>query len=880
MPILETIALVTGVIGIVRSTYSCVNSIPSRQHIASAVLERSGQCPVMAPESVRSAFAALPVVRQREVEGHTHGISAADRSSGSLYADNLAATTGKTAYFYQRSRADERAGRDGSRTYFWSKDLTTKVCAYKPPTNALLTFIDVDMYVDMPTYLTDEFQTVLIYTVQPTSTARAGKEYSYTFNKDNELEYNVSGGGIFKHKVWNYGSDHLLVRKTFCGITYKAAAYLIDKHATDRDHELILLTPVKKWTGIASWFASYIHGKPLDRLAVADGEYTRMLVRHKDKLVSTTSKVGGYLTAETLATNDEAIALLAAESKYDLNIASIEKYFPDKQQAIMSWSFHRRKVNFKGPLISPVEQHVRRYQYEPSNFDPSYPSSMVSFMRPIIDEGFAPDSCPANDRAYVDARILELRKEPVPEVTPFAIRVMHEFLKFMIPEPHLGVPVDIDFVMDKQNRPSQRRIIYDAQFREAQHRVGSFMKKESYDEPKHPRPITTIDGPTKVEYSKFIYAMSEHLKTMPWYAFGKKPVQVAQRVASVCEFAEHSVLPTDASRWDGRIKQILRLFEKFYLMRFFATQYHEQACELHSRHKGAVAHTTHGVSYETDDERGSGNPETAVFNSSENCLSAYYCARRRGMTPEEAWNSLGIYGGDDGLTPDADPVLYTKHCLELGIVIKAKVIKRGEAGVNMLGRIYGPDVWHGDTNSMCDIVRIMSKLHLTVSMPSNITPSKKLFEKSFALYLTDRNTPVVGPLVKLAVQFGQSREMVYDNLIRDHLVELDEALQYPNQDDDWMYTYVRSVFPEADFDKLEKHLRSCKSLEELLVCPTIQERKPPKPQDRPVVADGEIIYPAKEKAPAKKAAKGKPGAPKGKKFVKKQQAKRDDSARS
>ena len=92
------------------------------------------------------------------------------------------------------------------------------------------------------------------------------------------------------------------------------------------------------------------------------------------------------------------------------------------------------------------------------------------------------------------------------------------------------------------------------------------------------------------------------------------------------------------------------------------------------------------------------------------------------------WERLGLYGGDDGLTPDVTPEHCSLAAKEIGQDLTTEPVNRGELGIKFLARHYSPYVWNGDANSMCDVKRQLDKFHITVNL-GTVSPTTRLLEK-------------------------------------------------------------------------------------------------------------------------------------------------------
>lgn len=247
--------------------------------------------------------------------------------------------------------------------------------------------------------------------------------------------------------------------------------------------------------------------------------------------------------------------------------------------------------------------------------------------------------------------------------------------------------------------------------------------------------------------------------------------------------------------------------------------------------------------------RASGSGDTADFNSLDNAVMAYLTFREMGYDHEKAWNSLGIYGGDDGLTPDVNAEKYVETCASVGQKLEAEVIERGKLGITFLSRQFSENVWFGCPDSCCDIWRQAIKLHTTVTLPPSVTPLQKFAEKLLGYYLTDRNTPVIG---ELASTVKRAYPQLFPKSIGDkHLrgvangfAAFDEDVQFPNgNENSWMENYAKKTNPSFDFETFYKWLEEIvKDHTKLLTPPMCMPLKTkPTTSTHDVVVNGDII---------------------------------------
>lgn len=832
----------------------------------SRLMAATAVTPALRPETLRTQYMDMPLDRVKIQPGHSHAQSAATRTTASHLADRYARIIGRTPYFYQRSRADERHDRPGSRSYYWSRDMDSAPEDYDPPPNPLIVLIDVDYYVDMPVFLANNYHPVLIYTLQPEVAARDGLDYTYTFNEDNHIIYTVRGGDVFTHKVWNYTPDHLRVSRSIFGIPISSSTFIVDRKTLGPDRQLVLCAPLCKhrfpFSLIASWV---LDAKALLRITPVVKGFIRLDSSGPLGSLRSTARCGDLACATIPTVIDNAIATIARTSSLTLTMPQVWSMISEdgnkestRVPAAILMEFHRLLVESKPPMVCPPKVAIQKYQFDPFSYDPTARPAMIPFMDPLLNGTYVPDKTAANDRQGVKSRLTDIKTTV--EMTPFLSQVMTEYLELLIPEPNLMHPVDEDELYLRQPRPTQRHILEQAAYMPKGRRaLGVFNKSESYGEVKPPRLISTINGVDKGSYSKYTYPIAAMLKSQPWYAFGKVPREIADRVVEICASAQ-IVVNTDLSKFDGRVSGVLRELEMLTLLRAYSHEHHQEVLDLHRSQFNLPATTTFGTVYNSGTARASGSPETAAFNSIANSFMAFLAFRRLRvngafLNPKEAWARLGIYGGDDGLTADMDVSVYVSSCGLVGQVLAALPLTRGSHGIKFLAREYSPEVWFGNPSSMCDLPRQLVKFHTTVVLPESILPQAKLIEKGRAFALTDLNTPIMGPLVRKIVKIA--------GLQPDAPTALPEAAvwesniptidQYPNEPGEWMIATVQRLLPSFDHKTFQTWLTKCNTLDDLLhpyICAPLEE--PVNNTGQMVVVNEELVPPVKPAQPRQK----------------------------
>jgi hypothetical protein len=340
--------------------------------------------------------------------------------------------------------------------------------------------------------------------------------------------------------------------------------------------------------------------------------------------------------------------------------------------------------------------------------------------------------------------------------------------------------------------------------------IKSFMKREAYAKVGTPRVISTLPGLTKLEYSQYTLAVGKYIKEFPWYAF-KKPREIAARVAEIVS-GQVLVAETDFSRMDGHVtKEVRELIEQPIMIGLFGQD--EVMLALMKEQYGKNGQLGR-KKYETGYARASGSPETSIFNTILTAFISFSAMCDLGLDYEQAWKSLGVYGGDDGLvaipreyTAEQADVSYQNAATSWGQVLKLDFKKRGEP-VQFLARFYGT-AWSGGHDSMSDVKRQLVKFHTTIVLATNMTPEQKAADKAQAILLTDKNTPILGEFARKIATLGGRAKIKHHDAFRlvSHWAKYDEEDQFPNEAGSWMEELVSMQMPDFDRERFEDWIK-------------------------------------------------------------------------
>jgi len=813
----------------------------------------------------RSAFreTVLPAINPNLSGTHTHPVSAAHRSSCVVFGAMLAAKLGLKPYVVQASASDIRSGFAYSRDYHWAKDVEVAPSMEISSKNNLTIIVDCDYYFeDLPTRLMRAQGPVLLYTFQPTTVAASVGEYSFRFDKDNNVIYTVSGGAEYKHKVWKYGVDTIIVNSW-----NRTKYFIVERRQADAHHEYVFLVPIGLWKWLFSWVARQLVSSPLLRLQVIQNKFVVsdlltkagalhsfavMDIQTKNGLLRSVANLGHFNSATIPITTFDALVSCSKQISGKINQSNVESWIQDKSASSVLVDYLRAQVTGMPMQVYTPMEGLLKYQLlvKPSVYEPDCPALMTPFMSPLIPGAYVPDNSANNERAAIQGRVVnpQANAKRLQSETPskFLMQCIREFAAFIVKDKtHKGRPVHMDEVRARQNRPSQQALLDKAEVTDVPNRVmNTFTKQEAYEKPGDPRIITTINAKDKRDYSAFIYALSDHAKLENWYAFGKTPREIALLAAKICSNSIAGVNLSDAHRMDGHVFTNARELELIILLLFFDPEFHEEIISLHEAQYGKNAFTKSGIKYFMFYIRGSGSPETALFNTFLAKFIDYFARRMSGQTPNEAYEALGLFGGDDVLSSCIDPCTIGGDVVKragaaMGQQIEVEEIKRGEKGVNFLSRFFTRRVWFGDPTSSCDLYRTLSKLHVTGNI-SGFSPLEKLAQKMAGLKLSDRNTPVISDILNaMRVNYFPVIEVAKCDLkICSWFSQYEEKDNWPNELQETDMTEILAKWlPDANIDGLKAYLGDIADYNGLLRMPVIMAANKPLIKQTVVVND-------------------------------------------
>nr|ASU47554.1 polymerase [Lone star tick nodavirus] len=689
------------------------------------------------------------VASGKAVEGHSHPNAAAQRGAVDTAIESFAIGLGLETYTVSSSSRSRGAG---SHQYYMAKDLLHEAAYDAVEPHHLIKMVDVDYYVSVGNWL-KYGRPLVMYTFAPKRVAGVTADGVYTIEGD-EVRYHVKGGATYQHPLWDYDHDFLMV-----DYWWGSWVVSVDYQDIGEDRRVVCLVPETKIYGPLAWT---IPGKRLARKRFERGG-VNVLVSLEDQLMLSLGVPGEW----DCVTYPYAAALAAAtrfNTASKPGISDIERlalHVGDKQSKEHAALLYR--ILTLNPLVTGGLDVGRRAGAirRPLSYQAVLEDGLVfedgkeygREVAPSLVEKPAvlPRESLNNDIASVRGRVQSVLNTCVPPKR--YLDYAREFVMRLVPDVGCGSPKGLDEVEELQTRPTQRARTERARpFMElcSPLRVSAFQKQEAYGSYNDPRMISQCNTTHMLQLSQYTYSFKEDcLKHQPWYAPGKTPRCIAERVVSL---GSGTLCETDYSRFDGTISRWLRVhLEQAAYLRWVSEGDRSELCRLLEAEVEAACVTKKGVTYVTEGQRLSGSPLTTDGNTIINAYVSFAAAREAGFGADEAWQGLGVYAGDDGISRVSSHYM-ERAAARLGLRLKCREVRCGSIG--FLGRIF-PRAYAGELGSIQDPARTLAKLHITVA-PESVDDRTALRNRAAGYLALDPAAPVVGTWCKLVQRlFGR-----------------------------------------------------------------------------------------------------------------------------
>jgi hypothetical protein len=756
----------------------------------------------------------------RAAKNHTHPMCAAERTSITNFLCRIVKDDGRVPYVVSMSSQDVLNDEEGCRHFHWAKDLSVPYKNDKIRSNHVLIMTDVDYHVDMPRYL-KLFKPILLYTLVPEFAGYRSAEYEYHF-KDNKVHYAVSGGSSYEHELWDYKGDVITIKDDEGNLL----CYHLSQHTIEKspNHRIITILPY------ACVKPPYFENIPINELRRKT--ITKNGVSFVDSTLSNTVSLALEGNAEAISVDKHIYSAIKHRLSTKLSAAptvgDVEQYLWDSSES-------KDIVKYKASILHKIfmtdftpERNVVATTAIATQYVPVGPLVAIEVDSPcqilttplVSDPAVFPAKHINSEIASVKGRV----EAPANNVRP-PVKYNHyrdEFVNLVIPpkQRHQGKPLETDEVKLLQNKPQQK-----ARTKQSEHLLGIFpknrlesmVKGEAYASPNDPRVITTNSTALTIEMSRYTYAFKRDiLKHFDWYDPCKTPERKHEIMKTLGDLG---FVTSDFSRFDGSVSKYLQAMVKSIYM--FWVNETDSACFKDNFEQVFIkrARTSSGYKYDPLDGTRSGSPITTDGNTMINAFISFCAFREIGMGPKEAWQSLGMYAGDDGLNRNIDgfPESLVLVSSQLGLKVEA-VISPIDSPITYAGRTFPRPMTSNSSHQ--DIRRTLPKLH--VSANKAVLRDLAAINRARGYEVTDGKTPLISAWCDVVFRVCGRRE-VDNSLTSEEHFKINNCA-WPQEDQHLILESVAKIMGWTTAEVQEKH-RSILASQNLDDIPIIWDNK-------------------------------------------------------
>nr|APG76642.1 hypothetical protein 1 [Wenzhou noda-like virus 7] len=658
-----------------------------------------------------------------------------------------------------------------------------------PGRDEIVALIDTGYYISQEGWdrLLGNGNLAVLYTFAPTTVAGSDGECPFTI-KDNTVEYIVSGGTTWRHRVWDWtaGGEYVLFYQqdcekadmpwyrrlaraflSLCG--FKAITISKIQHARpfpSLPHRAVvwIIPQHKAW--VHDWLPFPLHLRRLGRV-----DYTcksrpgwNMYSTIVDgKLMTSVGREGCSAHLELPQTKLEILMNLG--SQHAVTSRALNLGIKDVEALALIGQMHSGAADFVDKPQVSCQPARPKVHWPLASLADRPDTTFRNYTAPIVQDCML---VPMMKRWETLSISLERRVDQVRNNTPFpkwAQDYAHEFLRCVVPDDiaRTGVPYSVEQVGELLNKPSQAlayRRVMDTLDMPHRRLIEGFPKKEPTL--KAPRIISSFnDARYLVHFSRFTLCArdevlhAEHNKH--WFCPGLTPEEIAKKVQEYAAAVE-DVVEGDYSNFDGSVsadaqKSIMNAVYHRYFRADFQREldgYTSMLISCPARSK------TFGYKYDAGVGVKSGSPTTCDANTILNAFLQYIGVRRTypDLDYKEAFKNIGLAFGDDSLCSKQYSTNWAKAATGLGFTLKIERCMP-DTGITFLARVF-PDVYNTLT-SFQDPVRTLRKAHLT-GRDVKIPLADAACDRAEGYLVTDAETPVLGEYFRFVVRYyGPSR---------------------------------------------------------------------------------------------------------------------------
>jgi hypothetical protein len=657
-------------------------------------------------------------------------------------------------------------GITGTREVWDMSDLNQDLRYDAMTSNSVVTMVDVDYHLSEKDWSKYNGKPILIYTSIPNSLGSKTPNGSYYFTDENTFVEDVAGGARYESSVWDFSPD-LLIIKSWFSFTQYACEKISQPESINR--ALVYLCP--RVTMYVPYWLFQMYAK----LANISLKRSEPIARARNITES-----NGVLLGRFVVNGNKFISLKETDSDHEFSTNIPEKLWDSLYrikcvsktfmlgdvQRICEASKQGKKLTqldfsliAKALNVGITSRFLINFQSYGGEdmLDLEEPKAIAKVAaEPIVTET-AKAACDTrnNEILCIEERVTKMANDVQPPERYIGWR--DEFLKRLIPVENIGVPVDMDVVIEKQDSKAQR-----ARQKQEQNHVrrknvcNAFVKNELSDKISPAHNISGMRQDHTLALSRFSYGFkAQVMKQHAFYAPGNSPNEIVDKIRNYATLIKLDVkaelIETDFTRFDATMSPFLRELEFMAYRRWVAGKYLKELDILLIGEINLSCYSKHGTKYKQRSSRCSGSPLTTEGNTIVNAFIAFCAYRAAGFDADKSFALIGPKYGDDGV--DSSRGKFALVAKELGLTIK--LLTPGP-NVSFLGRIF-LDVYNYNTTLSAPV-----KLLKRACVVNKLHDPKALADRVNGYLITDQHVPLIGhylAALKRVYKLGQCNDV-------------------------------------------------------------------------------------------------------------------------
>jgi hypothetical protein len=716
---------------------------------------------------------SLRILKPRRSNENGHALSGAIRDAARRLIDEAIQTAGGTKYELNPSTQSKATHRN--HYHYAVGDLALDHRHDIPTGTSFIVGIDVDYYITEPEVVLQYMCPVVLHTFNPVKVSGLDADTPFTIS-DNVVDYRVSGGANWQHRVWDWcESGEFVSSRVYLNwwqwiktlplrlIGMEKVGYHKIHHCRPwidcPDRALVYTTPqYTLWR--FKWLPHEITVRQLKHITYQDTNkpgWNRLThITHDNKLMVSIGREGEHLSVTIPKEHLEMLSGLTASQSVTAKLISLGYFDPVFTSMILQY-FTGKKVN---QSISPtIYKSIMPRVHWPVTSEADVPDiSARQYTRPILSDSMLVPMI----------RRWETMSESIERRVTFVVNkklpsngiadMIDKFVTTLNRNIRNIHPLSIEETIDRLDKPSQQlqlKQVFETLDVTPRALIDAFNKNEP-----GMKSSRIISGFADIRFilqvSRYTLAYTDLVlkneHNAHWYYPGRTPQEIADGICDFVADCDGEVVETDFSNLDGRVSDWMqRNIAQRAMIQAFAPEYRDEIRSIMSKIIDCPAQAKRfGFRYEPGPGVKSGSPTTTAHNTIYNAAVEFIALNISipTATSEELFRLIGPKCGDDGVSRAIIQKSINKAASSLGLEVKVERYNP-EVGLCFLARVFVDPLTTNTT--MQDPLRTLRKLHITMRDPTIPLPDAAC-DRVDGYLCTDSLTPLISDYCRMIIR--------------------------------------------------------------------------------------------------------------------------------